>query len=346
MANRRLPRVSTTDGRQIKKNLDDEDIIEAKLFNGLNYNSMGIKHRLKIRCDSIELPKMNDRHYNMEKITKDTKEKYFKYSMALKRTREKFLEDVSNLDELWKQLESKENDLKSSMVFFNKFLKQNMTKRERFLENISINQSTKKKYDGDVEELKKNVLEMGRIRQMYREQLLKHSIYYDFLKKVATSGNEFDSVHSLIARIELLYSTVENTAVKYDTDKKQLEFLIHEVERNNTGKIYEIGHLLNEVGILNKTYVSVVERSKKSEKQLNEVRTETNKFFSNWILACEFIHQLYLSMCVRQRKEAVFPKGDFHNQLVHICKSMEMLNDIIHTCGYRKKMEKNSREAN
>ncbi|XP_044748918.1 coiled-coil domain-containing protein 42 homolog [Coccinella septempunctata] len=329
MINIKLPKIEKRREKTKNVSLESRDMVSAKLFKGSTYDPLRMIHRTTDSCDKVVLPKMNDRMNIIKKTAQHTKDETFRCSAALEDRRGKYLRERCHLDEEWEMLEKKEHALKTNMIIFNKFLKENLVKRERFEENISHHRRVGGKYDEEIELIREKISVLRKIKKLMKQQIKKHSIYNDFLETVVSRKGEYNCVSSLINRFALLFETLEEAAQKFQSKKKQLETLTLEEEKKDFDRINLIQSLLNKLGYLSVVHATVTAKSKDVETVLSNVQLETERLFHNFAITEDFINDMYLSMCKRQGLEVVFHKGDFDNQLTVIYTCIEMLRNIV-----------------
>merc|ERR1712137_1403716 len=117
-----------------------------------------------------------------------------------------------SLQQRTEELERKEQQLKESLLKFDKFLKENDAKRARAIKKSAEEQK--------LEDLQQQLVEE---RERLSEKLEKHEIYQKFMEKVLDQSEEFSETREIIDRYNTLVATHSDLLDREQLNQKASE---------------------------------------------------------------------------------------------------------------------------
>ncbi|KAF5285207.1 hypothetical protein FQR65_LT13322 [Abscondita terminalis] len=127
------------------------------------------------------------------------------------------------LDEMWNDLEEREETLRSNFIKFNKFVKENQEKKERGERMIAEDSMLAQKKINEIEELTLKYEFMCEIRSQMEKNIRNHHVYEDFLLACANTFPVYHSIESILDRYEALAEARKVLADRQEQDLSALE---------------------------------------------------------------------------------------------------------------------------
>ncbi|KAL4646492.1 coiled-coil domain-containing protein 42B [Arapaima gigas] len=126
---------------------------------------------------------------------------------VLSAQREDFKRKMEHLQQRRKELDNKEEQLKDSLFKFNKFVKENDSKRARALKKASKEKELAQQKEAEIELLEKEILMLQKRQEKIQAKVQRNAVYRDFLHKVTKSSTKFKEISELVARFDTLLAT-------------------------------------------------------------------------------------------------------------------------------------------
>jgi len=126
---------------------------------------------------------------------------------ALSAQKEEFDMKMKSLEQRKEELERKEFQLKESLLKFDKFLKENDSKRARAIKKASEERELKRNKCKEIERLREDTQVILKQREHLQGKVLKHSIYQKYMDKALESAENFTEVREIIDRFDTLVAT-------------------------------------------------------------------------------------------------------------------------------------------
>ena len=169
---------------------------------------------------------------------------------ALNAQKEEFQMKMESLQQRREELERKEHQLKESFLKFDKFLKENDSKRARALKKAAEEKvATRSKVD-DIGKLSEEIQSLTLYRDKTTKKLSKYAKFQHYMDRVLEIADEFQEIRDITQRYETLMMTHNQLLLrenrnqdKIEQDKNKLNMFIEE-------KKYEILNDSNKLAVL------------------------------------------------------------------------------------------------
>jgi len=126
---------------------------------------------------------------------------------SLTAQKEEFQMKMESLQQRREELERKENQLKESLLKFDKFLKENDSKRARAVKKSRDERELRKGKEKDIVRLKAEIEELEGERDRYQQKLNRNIIFQKYMERVQEASEEFSEIRDIISRYDTLVAT-------------------------------------------------------------------------------------------------------------------------------------------
>ncbi|VEL27357.1 unnamed protein product [Protopolystoma xenopodis] len=171
---------------------------------------------------------------SVTKLLEHRKEKQ-EVDNALMAQKEELKMKVDGLQQRWDELEQKEFQLKQSLLKFDRFLKDNDTKRSRAFKKMLVEKDLQIKKQGEISKLVLINLKHKRllddiastnfIKSKLETKQKKYSIYHKFLESAVEISEYFSEIRELIDRYETLHAAYINLSERNKLTEENLEHI-------------------------------------------------------------------------------------------------------------------------
>jgi len=171
----------------------------------------------------VKMPKQEEADITSATRLLEERREMVEVEHALIAQKEEFQMRMESLQQRTEELDRKEQQLKESLLKFDKFLKENDAKRARAIKKSAEEQQLCKKKESEVlklEELQQKLIEE---REKLNEKLKKHEIYQNFMQKVLDASEEFSEVREIIDRYNTLVATHSDLLDREQLNQKASE---------------------------------------------------------------------------------------------------------------------------
>ncbi|XP_045481102.1 cilia- and flagella-associated protein 73-like [Harmonia axyridis] len=245
-----------------------------------------------------------------ELISKQNRLRYKTASLALHRVN--MLDAVDEVDEEWEQLKEKEEMLRSTFIEFQRFLRMNLYKRERFKEEHHQHMVMIRKKSIEIQVLMKDVEEMRKVRLLMRHKIKKYEDkYLHFLLSTVRQSNKYQEIHEMMNTYETLVKAKDSicsmemesvrTFVEYKDRFLKMAF---EKQLQIEKKELMIDRLLP-------AFIEAKSRAHQAEVTIRNVVEEITKFEVEAERTLGAIYTMYMFICRRNCAVPLFGKGDY-----------------------------------
>ncbi|KAK2177504.1 hypothetical protein NP493_594g00017 [Ridgeia piscesae] len=184
------------------------------------------------------MPEHEDDHLTPATRLLEKRREMAEVEQALAAQKEEFQMKMESLQQRREELERKEYQLKESLLKFDKFLKENDSKRARAIKKANDERELKKAKEREIERLKDETAELVRGREKLQRKLEKHTIYHKYLDRVLESAEEFHEIREIIARYDTLTATHLDLLTAENENQDRLEsekqnLMKYREEKNN-----------------------------------------------------------------------------------------------------------------
>ncbi|CAH1801380.1 unnamed protein product [Owenia fusiformis] len=159
---------------------------------------------------------------------------------ALAEKKEEFLIKMESIQQRREELEKKEFQLKESLLKFDKFLKENDSKRARAVKKANDERDLKRVKDIEISKVRAETGVFASQKQKLHDRLEKHAMFHKYLEKILESAGEFHEIREVIGRYDTLVSTQKDLIEKSHADQDLIEDQKQKFSRFLEKKRYEI----------------------------------------------------------------------------------------------------------
>ncbi|XP_071944527.1 coiled-coil domain-containing protein 42 homolog [Antedon mediterranea] len=186
----------------------------------------------------VKMPEREDDHLTPATRLLEKRREMSEVEQALAAQKEEFQMKMESLQQRREELERKEYQLKESLLKFDKFLKENDSKRSRAVKKAEDEKEHKKTKDKEITRLLEEKGELEQQRNKFMMRLEKRKIFNTFLDRVLESAEEFQESRDVIARFETLVATHKDLMDKASksqdaVDGHKAELMKFTEEKNN-----------------------------------------------------------------------------------------------------------------
>lgn len=177
----------------------------------------------------VKMPEREDDHLTPATRLLEKRREMSEVEQALAAQKEEFQMKMESLQQRREELHRKEYQLKESLLKFDKFLKENDSKRARALKKAAEERDMRRAKDREIARLKEETTALMKDRDHIQYKLERNVIYQQYLEKVLESAEEFQEIREVIARYDTLTATHQDlleretkNQEKYETEKGRL----------------------------------------------------------------------------------------------------------------------------
>ncbi|KAK2169056.1 hypothetical protein LSH36_12g03104 [Paralvinella palmiformis] len=156
------------------------------------------------------MPEREDDHLTPATRLLEKRREMAEVEQALGAQKEEFQMKMESLQQRREELERKEFQLKESLLKFDKFLKENDSKRARAIKKANDERELTKSKDKEISRLKVETELLVKQKEKLQKKMDKNVIYHRYLEKVLESAEEFHEIREIIARYDTLTTTHED----------------------------------------------------------------------------------------------------------------------------------------
>jgi len=171
----------------------------------------------------VKMPKQEEADITSATRLLEERREMVEVEHALIAQKEEFQMRKESLQQRTEELERKEQQLKESLLKFDKFLKENDAKRARAIKKSAEEQELCKKKEMEVQKLEDLQQQLVEERERLSEKLEKHEIYQKFMQKVLDQSEEFSETREIIDRYNTLVATHSDLLDREQLNQKASE---------------------------------------------------------------------------------------------------------------------------
>ncbi|XP_072352216.1 coiled-coil domain-containing protein 42 homolog isoform X2 [Scyliorhinus torazame] len=139
--------------------------------------------------------------------------------------KEEFQVKFTLLQQRREDLNKKEEELKLSIIKFDKFLEENDAKQNRAQNKMITETELIKQKEKDIQRFKAELAVLIKKREKLKKKVEAYSIYPKFLAKVIKMSKEFQDMNMVRTRFETLFITYDLLIAKYQEDQEIMKTL-------------------------------------------------------------------------------------------------------------------------
>ncbi|XP_078492303.1 coiled-coil domain-containing protein 42 homolog [Ciona intestinalis] len=155
----------------------------------------------------VKMPEREDDHLTPATRLLEKRREMAEVEQALTAQKEEFQMKMESLQQRREELERKEHQLKESLLKFDKFLKENDSKRARAIKKAHDERELRRGKEKDIERLQEDITRLSKERERYQKKLEKNSIFQKYMERVQESTDEFSEIREIIGRYDTLVAT-------------------------------------------------------------------------------------------------------------------------------------------
>merc|ERR1711976_353705 len=171
----------------------------------------------------VKMPEREDDHLTPATRLLEKRREMAEVEQALAAQKEEFQMKMESLQQRREELERKEFQLKESLLKFDKFLKENDSKRARAIKKATDERDLKKTKDKEIDRLREETSHYLKSRGRIQNKLEKHTIFHKYLEKVLETAEEFHEIREVIARYDTLTATHEDLMERDQINQEKME---------------------------------------------------------------------------------------------------------------------------
>jgi hypothetical protein len=171
----------------------------------------------------VKMPKQEEADITSATRLLEERREMVEVEHALIAQKEEFQMRKESLQQRTEELERKEQQLKESLLKFDKFLKENDAKRARAIKKSAEEQELCKKKETEAQKLEDLQQQLVGERERLSEKLEKHEIYQKFMQKVLDQSEEFSETREIIDRYNTLVATHSDLLDREQLNQKASE---------------------------------------------------------------------------------------------------------------------------
>ncbi|CAK9805275.1 Coiled-coil domain-containing protein 42 homolog [Anthophora quadrimaculata] len=246
--------------------------------------------------------------------------------------REKWVEQENRrklMDEQWDNMKRRELVFRESFIRFNKFVRENQEKRDRAEVKIKEEQERQAKRQEEVDDMTSKLNHMKDVRERMKRYVGEYKKYQDYLEKVISETEEFNSISEIFNRYETL---IEARTILSEHQDKNLEILEDrgtEIHHMTEAKSQRVMGLNNKLAKLQARRDRAEAQARKWETIVSEIKVTTAEKNLEHIQVKTCCWNLYQHICKRKGIPTTVSKDDVEQQLDHIKRTILELKRII-----------------
>ena len=198
----------------------------------------------------VKMPERDEKHVSPATRLLEKRRETAEVEHALSAQKEEFSMKMEGLAQRRQELERKEQQLKQSLQKFDRFLKENDSKKSRALKKAQDERVMIKQKEASIEELKGECKDLELERDRYKKRLEKYIIYQDYLERVLELSDEFSELREVMARYDTLIATHSDLMHREQKNQEIMEREKHKFHKFMEDKNTEILHCNNQLAQL------------------------------------------------------------------------------------------------
>lgn len=171
----------------------------------------------------VKMPEREDDHLTPATRLLEKRREMAEVEQALAAQKEEFQMKMESLQQRREELERKEYQLKESLLKFDKFLKENDSKRARAVKKANDERDLKKQKDKEITKLEEENDLLTQQKDRLHKKLEKFSIFHRYMEKVLEAGEEFHELRDIIARWDTLTATHQDLLEREQKNQELIE---------------------------------------------------------------------------------------------------------------------------
>jgi len=171
----------------------------------------------------VNMPERDDDHLTPATRLLEKRREMAEVEQALAAQKEEFQMKMESLQQRREELERKEYQLKESLLRFDKFLKENDSKRARALKKASDEREATRGKDKEIEKLSEEIKVLSLYKDKTQNKLEKYAKFQRYLDKVLEVADEFQEIREVIQRYDTLMATHNDLLLSENRNQDAIE---------------------------------------------------------------------------------------------------------------------------
>ena len=171
----------------------------------------------------VNMPERDDDHLTPATRLLEKRREMAEVEQALTAQKEEFQMKMESLQQRREELERKEYQLKESLLKFDKFLKENDSKRARALKKASDEKDATRGKDKEIEKLSDEINMLVHYKDKTQNKLEKYAKFQKYLDRVLEVADEFQEIREITARYDTLMATHNDLLANENQNQDQTE---------------------------------------------------------------------------------------------------------------------------
>jgi len=198
----------------------------------------------------VKMPERDEKHVSPATRLLEKRRETAEVEHALSAQKEEFSMKMEGLAQRRQELERKEQTLKQSLQKFDRFLKENDSKKSRALKKAMDERVMIKQKEQMIEQLKVECSGLESERDRFRQRLEKYTVYQSYLERVLELSDEFSELREIMARYDTLIATHNDLMHREQKNQENMEKEKHRFHKFMEDKNTEILHCNNQLAQL------------------------------------------------------------------------------------------------
>ncbi|KAL5014769.1 hypothetical protein ScPMuIL_009039 [Solemya velum] len=275
----------------------------------------------------VKMPEREDDHLTPATRLLEKRREMGEVEQALAAQKEEFQMKMESLQQRREELERKEFQLKESLLKFDKFLKENDSKRARAVKKANDERDMKKQKDKEIDRLKVDTSGLVKEKDKLQKRLEAYTVFHRYMERVLESGEEFHEMRDIIARHDTLTATHEDLLERDQRNQEIIEKQRQELLKYIEDKDNEILGYNNQLSGLQTQLDNAQSGAVKWESKWTHIKNTAAKKTLELGQIKMATHNLY--QLVKRHQKQVADVEETPEQLNQIQMFLEDLRDIV-----------------
>jgi len=171
----------------------------------------------------VKMPEREDDHLTPATRLLEKRREMAEVEQALAAQKEEFQMKMESLQQRREELERKEYQLKDSLLKFDKFLKENDSKRARAVKKANDERELKKQKDKEIDRVKEETDTHAGQKDKLNKKLDRYTVFHSYMDKCLEAGEEFGEIRDIIARWDTLKATHQDLLERDQKNQDRIE---------------------------------------------------------------------------------------------------------------------------
>ncbi|XP_074640131.1 coiled-coil domain-containing protein 42 homolog [Tubulanus polymorphus] len=220
----------------------------------------------------VKMPERDDDNLTAATKLLEKRREMAEVEQALKTQQEEFQMKMESLGQRREELERKEFLLKESLLKFDKFLKENDSKRARAVKKADDEKDLKRSKVNEITRLKDSISELVKEKDDLLQTLNANAIFQQYMDRMIETTEEFHEIREVIARYDTLTVTHKDLMEKEIKNQEAIETERQEFKTDMEEVNNEILNYNNELAALQTRLDKAESRAVKWESKWTHIK--------------------------------------------------------------------------